>query len=101
MPLAVILAGPNGAGKTTLANEYLSAPDVQLSFANADEIAREVLFPGLSDRQRDFRAGRLMLQRLRELVAVRADFMVETTLASLSYVRSIRAWRARGYTNGR
>jgi predicted ABC-type ATPase len=97
MPLAVILAGPNGAGKTTFASEYLSMPDEQLIFVNADEIAREAQLLGLPATERDFRAGRLMLRRLGEHVVKHVDFMFETTLASLGYARSIRAWRTQGY----
>lgn len=97
MPLAVILAGPNGAGKTTFANEFLSAPDVRLTFVNADEIARDPKFSGLPDAETSFRAGRLMLLRLDELVAARTDFMFETTLASLGYARRIRTWQMQGY----
>ena len=38
-----------------------------------------------------------MLGRIDELVQERADFVVETTLASLTYARKIPVWRERGY----
>jgi predicted ABC-type ATPase len=94
VPSILIIAGPNGAGKTTFANEYLSAEERDFEFVNADEIAR-----GWSetDALRDIRAGRLMLARIDELVEARADFAIETTLASLSYARKIPGWRRLGY----
>jgi len=94
VPGILIIAGPNGAGKTTFANEYLSAEERDFEFVNADEIAR-----GWSDTDalRDIRAGRLMLDRIDELVEARADFAIETTLASLSYAPKIPAWRRLDY----
>jgi len=93
VPTVIIIAGPNGAGKTTFANEYLSTEERRLEFVNADEIAR-----GLSAGVRsDVLAGRLMLARIDELIEDGADFVVETTLASLAYAQKISAWRMRGY----
>ena len=90
MPTLIIIAGPNGAGKTTFAREYLSADERSFVFVNADEIASE---PGI----RDFDAARLMLRRIDELIEAGADFVVETTLASLGYAHKIPNWRRRGY----
>lgn len=38
-----------------------------------------------------------MLERLDELVAERADFVLETTLATRSHAVRIREWKAAGY----
>jgi predicted ABC-type ATPase len=38
-----------------------------------------------------------MLRRIDELVEGGADFVVETTLASLTYAQKIPAWRKLGY----
>lgn len=46
---------------------------------------------------RDLAAGRLVLERLDELVAARADFVLETTLATRSHAVRIRKWKAAGY----
>lgn len=67
MKTLYILAGCNGAGKTTAA--YALLPNLLgcREFVNADEIAR-----GLSPFQPEtvsVQAGRLMLTRLRELLA--------------------------------
>ena len=97
MPRLIIIAGPNGAGKTTFANEYLSTEEKGLQFVNADEIAREWINEVDSQRPSDIRAGRIMLDRIDELVDAGVDFAIETTLASLTYAQKIPVWRDRGY----
>lgn len=94
-PNLYIIAGPNGAGKTTasynLLPEVLHCPN----FVNADEIAR-----GLSPFAPEtvaFQAGRIMLQRIEELLTQRVDFAIETTLATRSYVQLVRRAQALGY----
>jgi predicted ABC-type ATPase len=94
----IIIAGPNGAGKTSFANEYLPAASEGLVYVNADEIARSIAHPALTQGQVNVRAGREMLSRIDSLVEARTEFMFETTLASLSYAKKIPAWQARGYT---
>jgi len=96
MPNLYILAGPNGAGKTTAA--YTLLPEVLgvFEFVNADEIAR-----GLSPFNVEsvaFEAGRLMLQRIKHLMARQTDFAFETTLSTRSYVQTIRRAKEAGYT---
>lgn len=41
-----------------------------------------------------------MIQEIDRLVAARAEFMFETTLATLMYATRIREWRATGYYVG-
>ena len=96
MPNFCILAGPNGGGKTTAA--YTLLPEVLdvRNFVNADEIAR-----GLSPFDVEavaFEAGRIMLHRIDHLLANGADFAIETTLSTRSYVQTIRRAKALGYT---
>jgi predicted ABC-type ATPase len=81
-PLVVIVAGPNGAGKTTASQQLLQGELRVNHFVNADAIAR-----GLSAFDPDsvaLDAGRIMIQRMEKLGATRADFALETTLASKS-----------------
>ena len=96
MPTLIVIAGPDGAGKTTFAREYLFADDRRFEFINADEIAI-----GLTGHDppapSDFEAARSMLRRVDELIEAGADFVVETTLANLSYAQKIPDWRRRGY----
>jgi len=85
MKTLYLLAGCNGAGKTTAA--YALLPDLLdcREFLNADEIAR-----GLSPFQPEtvsIQAGRLMLERLRELLVAGESFALETTLATRHYLR--------------
>ena len=97
MPDLIIIAGPNGAGKTTFAREYLSADEMRFVFVNADEIARISVLETGTEGASDIRAGRIMLDRIDRLVEANADFVIETTLASLTYARKIPIWRERGY----
>jgi predicted ABC-type ATPase len=97
VPEIVIIAGPNGAGKTTFASEYLPARQKRLVFVNADEIGRELADYGLSQRQVDMRAARVMLERIDDLANAGAGFMFETTLATLIYTQRVPRWRAFGY----
>ena len=94
----IIIAGPNGAGKTSFANAYLPVEENGIVFVNADEIARKLPGATLSDSQREFRAGRLMLERIEALTQAGSELLFETTLASLSYAQRIPKWQALGYT---
>jgi predicted ABC-type ATPase len=98
VPEVIIIAGPNGAGKTSFASEYLPARQKRLVFVNADEIGRELADQGLSQRQVDMRAARVMLERTDDLANASAGFMLETTLATLIYTQKIPRWRAFGYS---
>ena len=93
-PVLCILGGCNGAGKTTLARELLPRLGL-MRFLNADEIARGLspLDPSLSA----FRAGRLLLEEARALIAARASFALESTLSGTTYLALIREAKARGY----
>lgn len=93
MPTVVLLAGPNGAGKTTFINQFLRERAAAFHFVNPDEVARDVP----AGPHRDLAAGRLVLERLDELAAARADFVLETTLATRSHAVRIREWKAAGY----
>ncbi len=94
-PTIYILAGPNGAGKTTFANSFLPTFANCREFLNADLIAAG-LAPFAPETQA-IRASELLLSRIRELVAARATFSFETTLAARSYRTSILEWRRLGY----
>ena len=83
MPNVVVIAGPNGAGKSTAAPTILRDLVGIGSFVNADDIARGL--SGFDPEAAAVQAGRVMLLRLRELAAQRADFAFETTLASRSF----------------
>lgn len=91
----LIIAGPNGAGKTTFAREFLPNEANCPQFVNADLIAAG-LSPFSPERE-SVKAGRLMLERIRELVARGESFGFETTLAGKNYARMIPEWQQNGY----
>jgi len=95
MPNLFIVAGPNGAGKSTYMQRFLPK-EVQCSeFVNADLIAAG-LSPFAPERAA-FAAGRIMLNRLRELMSQGVDFSFETTLSGRGYVPLLQQCRAVGY----
>ena len=78
VPNIYIIAGCNGAGKTTASFTILPEMLNCKEFVNADEIAK-----GLSPFQPEsvsFQAGRIMLERIDELLNTGLDFAFETTL---------------------
>lgn len=97
MPDLIIIAGPNGAGKTSFAREYLSKDGLRFTFVNADEIASTLALEGGLQSRSDIRAGRVMINRIDDLIASGADLAIETTLATLTYARKIPIWREQGY----
>jgi predicted ABC-type ATPase len=95
-PTVVLIGGPNGAGKSTLAPVLLRDTAGIVEFVNADTIAH-----GLSAFRPEavaFDAGRLMLERLKDLARRGEDFAFESTLATRSYAPWIAGLRDRGYT---
>ncbi|WP_417232931.1 AAA family ATPase [Brevundimonas sp.] len=94
MPTLALLAGPNGAGKTTLIDRLLKRRAGTFVFVNPDEVARDLTGSGPA---RDLAAGRRVLERLDALIAARADIVLETTLATRSHARRLKACRAAGY----
>ena len=95
MPNLYIIAGCNGAGKTTAS--YTVFPEILdcKEFVNADSIAA-----GLSPFNPEgvaMEAGRIMLQRIDQLMLENVNFAFETTLAARSYVSLIKSARENGY----
>src|SRR5271168_3613615 len=94
-PTVYVIAGPNGAGKTTFASEFLPDFVKCREFLNADLIAAG-LSPFAPEAQ-NVRAGRLLLERIRELAGERVDFGFETTLSGRTYVKRLTDMRASGF----
>lgn len=96
MPNIYIIAGPNGAGKTTFATKRLFQKIQCSEFVNADFIAS-----GLSRYHPEkvaFKAGRLMLEKLKELSDSKVDFAFETTLSSRTFLPFLKENKQNGYT---
>ncbi|MDT8412415.1 MAG: zeta toxin family protein [Vicingaceae bacterium] len=90
-----IISGCNGAGKTTASYTILPEMLNCNEFVNADEIAK-----GLSPFNSTsvaIQSGRLMLKRIDQLIAAEKDFAFETTLATRSYVNTVRKAKENGY----
>lgn len=90
-----IIAGCNGAGKTTASFTILPEILDCKEFVNADEIAK-----GLSPFQPEkvsFEAGRIMLNRIKELLCEDENFAFETTLSTRSYKNKIIEAKEKGY----
>ena len=94
-PIVYVIAGPNGAGKTTFANEFLPGFVDCREFLNADLIAAG-LSPFAPETQ-NFRAGRLLIDRIKELVQEKQHFAFETTLSGRGYVRNLAEIKKNGY----
>ena len=90
-----IVSGCNGAGKTTASFTILPEILNCREFVNADEIAK-----GLSPFQPEkvsFESGRIMLNRINELLKEEESFAFETTLSTKSYRNKIIESKDRGY----
>lgn len=90
-----IIAGPNGAGKTTFAKTFLPDYAKCPNFVNADLIASG-LSP-FSPRLAAMKAGRLVLEQIRNLADRDADFAFETTLSGKSYIAFLKKLREKGW----
>jgi predicted ABC-type ATPase len=95
MPNLYIIAGCNGAGKTTASFTVLPEMLQCDIFINADEIARGLspLKPELSSIE----AGRLMLKKINDYIALQKDFAFETTLSSRTFRNTILKSKKSGY----
>lgn len=91
-----IISGCNGAGKTTASYTILPEIIKCKEFVNADEIAK-----GLSPFQPEkvaFEAGRIMINRIDDLLKANESFAFETTLSSKNYLHKILKAKKQGYT---
>jgi predicted ABC-type ATPase len=91
-----IIAGPNGAGKTTFAKKFLPKYANCARFINADLIAAG-LSP-FSPQQVAIKAGKLVLEQIREYSNAGVDFGFETTMSGVTYLRHLKALKNAGYT---
>lgn len=93
-PTIAVIGGCNGAGKTTLARELLPRLGL-MRFLNADEIARG-LSP-LDSSLTAFKAGRLVVEEARSLVAAGASFALESTLSGRTWLSLLKLAKSKGY----
>ena len=94
-PHVIVVAGPNGAGKSTSAPSFLRDALEVREFVNADAIAGGL--SAFSPQSVAITAGRIMLERMRELASGGANFAFETTLAGRGLVRLLADLKSKGY----
>jgi predicted ABC-type ATPase len=94
-PVCYIIAGPNGAGKTTFARKFLPEYVKCLNFINADLIAGGI--SPFAPEKASIQAGRIMIERIRNLSEKKQDFGFETTLSGRSYVNILQDLKEKGY----
>jgi predicted ABC-type ATPase len=94
-PQIAILGGINGAGKTSSSEPILRIGMRIPVFVNADTIARGL--NAFNPESEAVRAGRIMLEHLRNLASQRKSFAFETTLAARTYAEWLRELRQAGY----
>ncbi|MHC1691205.1 MAG: AAA family ATPase [Bacteroidales bacterium] len=95
MPKLYIISGCNGAGKTTASYTILPEMLHCKEFVNADEIAK-----GLSPfkpESASIQAGKIMIERIQNLIANGTDFALETTLATRTHAKMIKFAQEHGY----
>jgi predicted ABC-type ATPase len=95
MPSVFVIGGCNGAGKSTASKTLLPSVLDCEEFVNADAISA-ALSP-FQPESVSFKAGRLMLERIRELGGKQKNFAFETTLSSRTYVSLLRDLKTNGY----
>ena len=95
MPHVIVIAGPNGAGKSTTAPAILKGALGVTEFVNADTIAQGL--SAFNPEKAAFHAGRVMLERLHQLVEDKENFAFETTLASKTFAHWLKALKMEGY----
>jgi predicted ABC-type ATPase len=95
MPSLYILAGCNGAGKTTASKVLLPETFKVTTFLNADMMAAAI--NPTSPESAALQAGRQMLVQIEGALNQGIDFVIETTLATKSYVQLTKKAQALGY----
>ena len=94
-PTLWIIAGPNGVGKTTYAYRKVRQISGSVHFVNLDEIARGLspLDPEVARES----AARVALHRIRDFIAAKQSFSLETTLAGRTHLRTIKTAAKAGF----
>jgi predicted ABC-type ATPase len=95
MPTLYIIGGCNGAGKTTASKSLLPEILNCREFVNADAIAAGI--SPYAPEKVAMPAGRIMLERIKQLVAEKQTFAIETTLSTKSYAGLVKNCKELGY----
>jgi len=90
-----IIAGPNGSGKTTFANTFLPEYTQCNRFINADLIAQG-LSP-FSPQIVAIKAGKLVLEQIKEYTKNNVTFSFETTMAGTTHTKYFKMLKKNNY----
>ena len=95
MPKLYIISGCNGSGKTTAS--YTLLPDLLncREFVNSDEFAKS--FSPFDPGAASVTTSRYMLMKINYLLERKADFAIETTLATRSLLQIVRQAQQQNY----
>lgn len=95
MPRMYIISGCNGSGKTTAS--YTLLPELLdcSEFVNSDEFAKS--FSPFDPGAASVTASRYMLMKINYLLERKADFAIETTLATRSLLQIVRQAQLQNY----
>jgi len=95
LPKLYIISGCNGSGKTTAS--YTLLPDLLncREFVNSDEFAKS--FSPFDPGAASVTASRYMLMKINYLLERKADFAIETTLATRSLLQIVRQAQQQNY----
>ena len=95
MPKLYIISGCNGSGKTTAS--YTLLPDLLncREIVNSDEFAKS--FSPFDPGAASVTASRYMLMKINYLLERKADFAIETTLATRSLLQIVRQAQQQNY----
>jgi predicted ABC-type ATPase len=94
-PQVAVLAGINGAGKSSSADPILRVGLGMPIFVNPDTVARGL--NAFNPESEALKAGRVVLEHLRDLAERRCSFAFETTLAGRTYADWLGKLRDEGY----
>lgn len=95
MPRLFIISGCNGSGKTTASYALLPEMLGCSQFVNSDEFAKS--FSPFNPESAYVAASRYMLMKIRFLFQKKADFCIETTLATRSLLKMVKDAQQEGY----
>lgn len=87
----IIIAGPNGAGKSTIYQDRDLDIDKSISYVNPDIIAKNETKGNIIE------AGKITLQRRKDLLSKNKSFVIETTFSGNSEINLIKEAKEKGY----
>lgn len=95
MPVVTMIAGPNGSGKSTLINLLIERGVTLGAYANADDIAKNLVG---KPQETAARAQQMVRNARAEALALGRDHSFETVMSHSSHIDHLIAARKQGFT---